>query len=420
VVRYETEIAKRYVRTRKGTGFISFISVIAALGVFVGVMATLIVLSIVNGFSTELQERILGTNAHVVIIGAGEDGVTEYTALADRLEERPDVLGASPFIYGKGIASGHHGRGGDDGIILKGIDPDRERRVTDILDRLEAPADPLEPRDPGDLPGILLGWQLAGVLRVGQGDEITVTLPFSGTPSPLGFIPRVRRFRVAGILNFGMYEFDATLGLIDLGTAQRIFFQQTEDPTAHATAIQLRIRDVDGAREVGQAIVSELGPHEYWQSNWIDQNRNLFTWMKIEKAAMFLVTALIVVVAAFNIVSTLIMVVMEKRRSIGILRAMGAEARSISRIFVTQGLFIGSIGVVAGALAGWGLSSLLDRYRLVSLPDDVYFIGTLPVRLEWLDFVLVPLVALVICFLAAIYPAWRASRMDPVEAIRYE
>ncbi len=416
-MRFETEIARRYVRTRKGAGFISFISIIAALGVFVGVMATLVVLSVVNGFSTELQDRILGTNAHVVIISSGADGVTDYIRLADGLQQRADVLGASPFVYGKGIASGP---GGEDGIILKGIDPERERHVTDILDRLEGPADPLAPRDKGDLPGILLGWQLASVLRVDRGDEITVTLPFRGTPSPLGFIPKVRRFRVAGIVNCGMYEFDATLGLIDLGTAQRLFFSDRDHPEEHVTAIQLRIRDINRARDVGREIVSELGPHRYWQNNWIDQNRNLFTWMRLEKVAMFIVTALIVLVAAFNIVSTLIMVVMEKRRDIGILKAMGAEARSIRRIFVTQGLLIGGTGVLTGALAGWGLSHLLDRYRLVQLPDEVYFIGTLPVRLDWLDFLLVPLVALIICYLAATYPAWRASRMDPVEAIRYE
>jgi lipoprotein-releasing system permease protein len=413
---FEGDIARRYVRPRRQSGFIAVISVISAGGVFVGVMATLVVLSIMNGFRTELQARILGTNAHVIVLSGLPQGITDYDALTERLRASPDVLGASPFVYGKGIASG---RGGEDGVVLKGVDPERERRVTDILQHLREGAEPLAPASERDLPGIYLGWQLAATLQTHQGDEVTVTLPFEGTPSPLGFVPRVRRFQVAGIFNVGMYEFDASLGLIDLRTAQRLFFPDADVPSEHVTAIQLRIAHPERAREVARRVLDELGP-QYWQNNWIDQNRNLFTWMRLEKVAMFLVTALIVVVAAFNIVSTLIMVVMEKRRDIGIMRAMGATTGSVRRVFVTQGLLIGGTGVLAGVVAGWGLSILLDRYRFIHLPDDVYFISTLPVRMEWLDFAVVPGIALVICYLAAIYPAWRASRLDPVQAIRYE
>jgi len=414
---FEADIARRYARPRKGMGFISVISLISALGVFVGVMATLVVLSVLNGFRTELQDRLLGIHAHVVLIGRGPGGVTDFAALADSLAARPGVLGASPFVYGKGLADGPYG---DDGIIVKGVDVTREGRVTDLLERLDGPHDPLTARFDGDLPGAYLGVHLADQLGAEHGDEIKILLPFNGTRSPLGIFPPIRRFRVAGIIRSGMYEFDATLALIDLEVAQRLFFPKEEDPTAHVTAIQLKIDDPDRAQTVGRELVTELGPLAYSQNNWIDLNANLFTWMKLEKAAMFLVTALIVVVASFNIVSTLIMVVMKKQRDIGILATMGASAESIRRIFVTQGLLIGGTGVALGVIGGWGLSWVLDRYRIIQLPEDVYIIASLPVRMELLDFVVVPAIALLICWLAALYPAWRASRLDPVEAIRYE
>lgn len=416
-MRLETEIARRYAVPHRGMGFISVISIISALGVFVGVAATLVVLSVLNGFRTELRDRILGIHAHVILIPNEPGGITDYEALTARLEAREDVLGASPFVYGKGIAAGPRG---SDGIILKGVDVERERRVTDLVERIDSPHDVLEPRFDGDLPGVYLGDELALTLGVDRGDEVRVTLPFEGTVSPLGMIPRFRKLRVAGILHCGMYEFDASLALVSLETAQRLFFNREEVPTDHVTAVQMRIPDVNRARDVGRRIVSELGPLRFSQNNWIDLNRNLFTWMRLEKAAMFLVTALIVVVASFNIVSTLIMVVMKKRRDVGILMTMGATAGAIRRIFVLQGVLIGGVGVTAGVLAGLGLSYVLDRYRLIELPEDVYIIGTLPVRMEWLDFVVVPAIALLICYVAALYPAWRASRMDPVEAIRFE
>ncbi len=413
----EVDIARRYARPRRGMGFISVISLISALGVAVGVMATLVVLSVLNGFRTELEDRILGIHAHVILIGNRAGGIADYDALADSLEARPDVLGASPFMYGKGVVKG---RLGEDGVVLKGIDVDRERNVTDLMDRIEEPFDPLEPRYEDDLAGVYVGFQLAANLGVRRGDTIQLTLPFDGVRSPFGFIPRFRKLRVAGLVRSGMYEFDASLVLLSLETAQRLFHAGSADPTDHVTAIQLRIQNMDDARNVARTLVDELGPLDYSQNNWIDLNANLFTWMKLEKAAMFLVTALIVVVASFNIVSTLIMVVMKKHRDIGVLKAMGATSEFVRRVFVTQGLFIGGAGVFAGVAGGWLLSWVLDRYRIIDLPEDVYIIGSLPVRMEWLDFLVVPTIALLICYVAALYPAWRASRLDPVEAIRYE
>jgi len=414
---YETEIAARYARPHRGMGFITVISIISAAGVFVGVMATLIVLSVLNGFRTELKDRLLGIHAHVILVGNAADGIIGYDALSDDLEARPEIVAASPFVYGKGVAAGRHG---SDGIVLKGIDIERERRVTDLLQRLEEPYEPLSPRFEGDAPGVYLGFQLATTLGARVGETIQVTLPFDGTRSPLGFVPRFRKLRVAGLLHSGMYEFDAALALVDLETAQKLFYAKEDDPLAHVTAIQMKITETDRARTVARDIVADFGPLEYSQNNWIDLNRNLFTWMKLEKAAMFVVTALIVVVAAFNIVSTLTMVVMKKQRDIGILRAMGASRSSIRKLFVVQGLFIGGAGIAAGVIAGFVASWALDRYRIIDLPEDVYIIGSLPVRMEWVDFVIVPLIALIICLTAAIYPAVRASRLDPVKAIRYE
>jgi lipoprotein-releasing system permease protein len=413
-----TDIAFRYARPRRELGFISVISVISAMGVFVGVMATLIVLSVMNGFRTELQERILGIHAHVIVVGTNTgDGITEYTAIAEQLETRKDVTAAAPFIYGKGMISGPFG---DDGIIIKGIHEARESGVTDLLERLDVPHDPLAPRGEDDMPGVYLGHQLAAGVGARRGDTVRISLPFSGVRSPFGYMPRVRKFRVAGILRSGMADFDATLALIDLATGQRLFYHDQTEPTDHVTAIQLRIPEMDRAREVGRSIIDDLGPLSYQQNNWIDLNSNLWTWMRLEKIAMFLVTALIVVVASFSIVSTLIMVVMKKRRDIGILTTMGADPSAIQRIFLLQGLLIGGTGIVAGVIGGWLISTILDRTRIIDLPDDVYLIGTLPVRMEWLDFVIVPAIALLICLGAALYPAWRAARLDPVEAIRFE
>lgn len=412
---FETDIARRYAKPKRGMGFISVISVISAVGVFVGVMATLVVLSVLNGFRSELEDRLLGIHAHVILVGRAS--IRHFDRLTTELEARPEVLGASPFVYTKGVASAAYGA---DGVVLKGVDPEQDRRVTDLIDRLETPGEPLAPRFPDDLPGTYVGRELAATLGVRIGDLVRVTLPFEGTASPLGFLPRFRKFRVAGILHCGLYEYDAALMLIDLQTAQKLLYHKYEEPLEHVTAIQLKIADVNAAREVGRTLVGELGPLEYSQNNWIDLNRNLFTWMRLEKAAMFLLTALIVVVASFNIISTLIMVVMKKRRDIGILAAMGASAGSIRRLFVVQGLLIGGSGVLAGVIGGYALSWIADRYQIIQLPEDVYLIGTLPVRMELLDFVAVPGIALLICYLAALYPAWRASRMDPVEAIRYE
>lgn len=414
---YESEIARRYARPQRGMGFISVISIISAIGVFLGVMATLVVLSVLNGFRTELEARILGIHAHVILLSHERGGITDYDALSRELEARPDVTAASPFVYGKGIATGPLGT---DGIILKGVDPERERLVTDLIERLEPGALPLEPTLSGGLPRVYLGKDLAATLGAFIGDQVRVTLPFEGTPSPLGFVPRFRTLEVAGILNCGMYEFDASLALIGLGTAQRLFFHDEEDPMRHVTAIQMRIPRMNRAEQVGRAIVASLGPLRYGQNNWIDLNRNLFTWMRLEKAAMFIVTALIVVVASFNIVATLFMVVMKKQRDIGILKAMGAQAADIRRLFVTQGMMIGGAGIISGVTAGWIVSYLLDRYRFIELPDDVYIIGTLPVQMELIDFLVVPAIAFLICLVAGLYPAWRASRLDPVEAIRYE
>ena len=302
-------------------------------------------------------------------------------------------------------------RHGIDAMVVKGVDPDRERGVTDIMDRL-APA--RAPLDGGDLPGLGLGQELALRLRVVPGDIVLISLPSEEPGGVLGAVPRVKRVRVSSIFRSGLYEYDSSFGIVRLSTAQDFFGLGSA-----VTGVELSIPDMFRAQETARAIERTVGT-DYRVTNWIDLNRNLFSWMKIEKAVMFTILVLIVLVAAVNIVSSLIMLVLEKRRDIGVLRTMGATPRGILRIFLVQGTLVGLIGTSLGLVAGFVVSYVLGRYKLLHLPGEIYFIDTLPVKIEWTDFLFVAVAATATCFVASVYPAWKAARLAPVDAIRYE
>lgn len=401
-------IAARYLRSKRRLSFISLISLLATGGVFIGVSALVIVLSVMNGFEDQVQRRIAGTNAHIAVLSADDRAVSVTDSLLARIRAAAPEARWAPFVYAKAMVVS---RQGIDGMVVKGVDPERERGVTDIMDRLSPESAPL---DGGDLPGLGLGQELALRLRVVPGDIVLISLPTEEPGGILGSVPRVKRVRVSSIFRSGLYEYDSSFGIVRLSTAQDFF------GLGHAvTGVELSIPDMFRARETAREIDLAVGA-DYRVTNWIDLNRNLFSWMAIEKAVMFTILVLIVLVAAVNIVSSLIMLVLEKRRDIGVLRTMGVTPRGILRIFLVQGTLVGVIGTSLGLVAGFFVSYVLGRYKLLHLPGEIYFIDTLPVKIEWTDFLFVAVAATITCFVASFYPAWKAARLAPVDAIRYE
>ena len=401
-------IASRYLRSKRRLNFITLVSMLAMGGVFIGVAALTIVLSVMNGFEDQVQRRIAGTNAHVAVLSGGDGPVTPDPALEMAIQAVVPEAELSPFVYGKVMVASRHGV---DGMVLKGVLPEGETRVTDILSHLSPTHGAF---DGGDLPGIALGQELALRLRVARGDVILISLPTEEPGGILGGVPRTKRLRVSAVFRSGLYEYDSSFGIVLQRTAQE-FFGIGENVTGY----QLRLPDMFRAREASRALEASLGP-DYRVTNWIDLNRNLFAWMRIEKAVMFTILILIVIVAAVNIVSSLVMLVLEKRRDIGVLRTMGVTPRGIQRIFLLQGTLVGVVGTVLGLLGGFCASYALGRWKLLRLPGEIYFIDTLPVKMEWGDFAIVAGAAILTCFLASLYPAWQAARLAPVQTIRYE
>lgn len=401
-------IASRYLRSKRRLNFITLVSLLAVAGVFVGTAALSIVLSVMNGFEDQVQQRIAGTNAHVAVLGGDDRPIHPNPAVLARIQATIPDSKVAPFVYGKVMVASKYGV---DGMVLKGVDLAGERQVTDILTRL-TPAD--RPFDGGDLPGIALGEELAARLRVSRGDLILISIPSEDPGGFLGGVPHSKRLRVGSIFRSGLYEYDSSFGVVPIETAQD-FFGLGKDITGY----QLRLVDMFRAQDASDRLEKALGP-AYRSTNWIDLNQNLFAWMKIEKAVMFTILILIVIVAAVNIVSSLVMMVLEKRRDIGVLRTMGVTPRGIMRIFLLLGTLVGLAGTVLGLAAGFAISYAFGRYKLLHLPGEIYFIDTLPVKMEWRDFLFVALAATLTCFLASLYPAWQAARLAPVQSIRYE
>ena len=416
-MRYELFIGLRYLRARRRETFISLITVISILGVMIGVMTLNVVMAVMTGFEEVLRDRLLGINAHVAVVKTG-DHLAEYQKLIDRILQEKGVLAAAPSVYGQVmVTSGAR----VSGVVVRGIDPDRANRVVDIqqyikegsLQALKTPhALQVEGRSVS-LPGIIVGRRLAGQLGVMVGDPIQVVSPLA-TPTVLGMVPKVRRFVVAGLFDSGMHEYDATLVYMNLADAQRFF--EMGDTVSN---IEIRVQDVYQAQDVARRIQQKLGL-PYWAEDWSRLWPNLFSALRLEKTVYFLVLLLMVLIGAFNIISTLIMVVMEKRKDIAILQSMGATRRSIRRIFLIKGCVIGTVGTLLGVLFGYGICLLIERYQFIELPKDVFLISTVPVRIYLSNFVLVALTSFLICLLASIYPARHAAKLDPVEIIRYE
>lgn len=403
-------IAARYLRSRPRSGFVTLLTGISIAGVAVGVTALLTVLAVMNGFENEIQKRIAGTDAHVVLLGANTAGVAEPGALAARLRAEPGVTGVAPFTYAKAMLFRD---GVTEGLVVKGVDLAAERGVTTVGANIRPALEAIPDRTAGGEPGIVLGSELAARLGVGVGDVLLLAMLRADAASAFGWAPKLKAFRLVGVFSSGLYTYDSSFGFTSVAAAQE-FFELGEA----VTGVEVRLADMFDAPAAAKRLLAASGRADLRANNWMEMNRNLFTWMKLEKTVMFLILALIVLVAAFNIVSTLFMVVMEKRLDIGVLKTMGAEPRLVLRVFLLEGLLIGGLGTALGAALGAGLIAVLARYPFVRLPGDVYFIERLPVRAEAGDFAAVILAALVLCMAAAWYPAWRAARIDPIEAIR--
>jgi len=407
---YEFFIAKRYLRSKRKSKYLSVITLISIGGVLIGVATLTFVLSMMNGFEKEVRSRIIGITAHVTILSSKGEGIENYPELLPLIKSHSQVKGIAPFIYFKAaIASKEE----SDGIVIRGIEPEEEKKVTHIGENLIAGTFDLK-EVKGERPGIVLGTTLADRLRVKIGDDIILFSINKETVSAGFLSPKVTKFKVAGIFETGMYEYDSNLAYISLLSAQKIL-----NSGDVVTGLQIKISDFYKAQKVARELDSKLGPN-YYATDWMHMHKNLFSWMALEKYAMFIVLSLIVAVAAFNIISTLIMVVIEKRKEIGILKSMGATSPSIMKIFMFEGLVAGVVGTIMGSFLGFILCWIQKTFKPISLPPEIYFIATLPVDMRFFDFLIVALAAVGITFLATLYPAARAARMLPVEAIRYE
>jgi lipoprotein-releasing system permease protein len=404
---FELQVALRYLLAKRRQVFISVISLVSTIGVTVGVMALVIALALMTGLQGELQNRILGSSAHVFVYKPA--GIEDYRADVATLRQIPGVIGAAPAVVGQAmITFTAHGF-----LEVKGIDPAMEPTVTDVAASLTAGSfSELNPPTEDDLPGIVLGQDLARKIGSMVGDTVTVLTP-NGSLSPMGVMPRQRRFKVVGLFRLGLYQIDAGSGFVGLEPGMRLA------GTDRVDHLELKVADIYDAPRIADQIAVEFGK-EYVTQEWTDINQELYSALMLEKIGMGVGIGLIVMVAALNIVASLILLVMEKTRDIAILKTMGASSRSITLIFLLQGVIIGVIGTLVGATAGAVLANVLDRYRLITIPGDIYQVSYLPFRVLPWDLVTIVIGAVVVCFLATLYPSRQAARLDPAQALRYE
>lgn len=403
---FELFLARRYLTARRKQAFISVITSVSIIGVTIGVMALVIALALITGFQEDVQGKILGATSHLMISDLSGQGLKDYRALAEEMKKIPEVESVTPVIYNTVLILGP---ARNSGALLKGLNFEEETKVAGWLDRLMA----------GRLPGtgsqeeIILGKDLAASLGVNVGDQVNVVIP-SGRLTPVGLLPRTRTFRVSGLFDSGLYEFDSSTALISLEVAQRLY-----NLPERVSYLQVRIKDIFQAERVAEKIYRVTGPGIY-VTTWMELNRSLFSALKLEKTLLFLTIALIVVVAALNIVASLVLMVMEKTRDIGVLMAMGATAASIRKIFFLQGAIIGVVGTSLGLILGLAWCWLANVFKLIKVPVDIYQISYVPFHARLFDLGLIVLVTLAITFVSTVFPSRRAARIDPVQALKYE
>ena len=405
---FELFIARRYLKSRRRENFISFISLISIVGVAIGVATLNFVMAMMNGFETEIRQRILDTTSHITVYSYVGEGFVNWKELADEIMTVPEVVATSPNIYYKSvIGSGD----ANDGIFVKGIDPEYEFTVSKLHENIVAGGVVLD-SSVDSLPGIVIGREMAATLNVKLGSEV-VLASLKQKKMTLTLQPKYKRFVVTGIFETGMNEYDGSLAYISIPMAQDLFKLDNM-----VTGLQVQVKDFYKAKRVAEAIEAKVGK-SYFAVDWSERHKNLFGWMTLEKYGMSVVVGLIVAVAAFNIVTTLIMLVIEKRRDIAILKSMGANRKQVMRIFVFQGTLLGLVGTLAGTILGFLLCWLQQTFDLVSIPGEIYFINSLPIDMRAIEFVIVAGASVIISFLATLYPSRRAARLFPSDILRH-
>jgi lipoprotein-releasing system permease protein len=408
-MRFELFVALRYLFSRRKQTFIYIISVMSILGVALGVGALVVVLGVYNGLTTDMRDKILGANAHAIVMSHLPSAFETRGNVTEQARSVAGVTGATPFIYTEVMLSAG---GGVKGVVLRGIDPQSAPAVLSMLRQIRSGS--AEGLQREGTPGIIIGEELAKRLGLALGSRVNLLSP-AGQKTASGYAPRIRPFEVAGIFKTGMFEYDSSLAFVTLAAARDVLGL----PENFISGVELTVADLFQADKTSAAVAAELGSPFYVRS-WMEMNANLFAALKLEKIGMFILLAMVVLIGSFSIVTTLVMLVMEKTRDIAIMMSMGATSGMIRRIFMLQGSIIGVIGTLLGYALGLSLGWLLKRYQFIKLPENVYTLDHLPISITLADVLIVGASAMLLCFLATLYPARQASRLQPAEALRYE
>ena len=420
---FELFISLRHLKSKRAQKFISLNTWISIGGVALGVMALIVVIAVMSGFGKDLRDKILGTNSHIVVTNITRSGMDDFESVLKKVMQSDGVKAAAPFILNQVMLTFGSK---SSGVVVRGVDPEREAMVSDLEKNLiQGEIGMLKRRkknkaDPGH-DNIILGKELSQKLGVQVGDAISMVSPASRL-TPMGLIPKIKLFKVVGLFESGMFEYDSSLAFISVQAAQRFFSMKGK-----VSGIEIRVEDIDSADQIAEILQENLG-FPYYVRDWMRMNKNLFSALRLEKIVMFIILILIILVAAFNIVSTLFMVVMEKTKEIAILKSMGASRTSIMKIFSFQGLIIGLLGTLIGCIGGFTIVPNLNEivgfieniFGITAFPSDVYYLDKLPSEIQYMDSFLIVVFSIFICFVASLYPAWRASRLDPVDGLRYE